>query len=84
MTPDNIATLLGGGVLGYMAQSLFKFLNNRKAMTLTNEEKLRNELQEQIDVMKAEIKELRGEVNVWKGKYFELYEEHIQLKSKLD
>jgi len=83
MTSETIATLLGGGVLGYMAQALFKFLNNRKAMTLSNEEILRSEMQDQLDVMKAEIKELRGEVNVWKGKYFELYEEHIQLKAML-
>jgi hypothetical protein len=83
MTSETIATLLGGGVLGYMAQALFKFLNSRKAMTLSNEEILRSEMQDQLDVMKAEIKELRGEVNVWKGKYFELYEEHIQLKAML-
>ena len=47
MTSETIATLLGGGVLGYMAQAFFKFLNSRKAMDLTNEEKLRSELQEQ-------------------------------------
>lgn len=84
MTPELLATLLGGGVIGAIVQPVFKFLNGRKAMELSNEEKLRSELQTQIDDMKAEIKELRGEVNVWKQKYFELYEEHVQLKARLN
>lgn len=78
-----IIALFGGGAAAMIIQYLLKFLKDSKELTLSNEEKLRQELQEQIDVMKAELKELRGEVNVWKGKYFELYEEHIQLKAKL-
>lgn len=78
-----VMALFGGGAVAMIIQYLLKYLKDSKEMTLSNEEKLRQELQEQIDDMKAEIKELRGEVNVWKQKYFELYEEHIQLKTRL-
>ena len=83
MTPELWVTLLSGGIAGAILQPVLKFINNRKGMTLTNEQILREELQEQLDAMKIEIKELRGEVNVWKQKYFELYEEHLELKTKL-
>jgi peptidoglycan hydrolase CwlO-like protein len=83
MNPEIITALLGGGVAGVMFQSLLKYLQRNKQMHLTNEEKLRQELQEQIDTMKLEIRELRMEVNNWKGKYFDLYEEHVELKALL-
>jgi regulator of replication initiation timing len=53
-------------------------------MTLSNEDKLRKELQDQIDEMKAEIAELKKEVDVWRTRYFDIYEEHIQLKVGLN
>jgi regulator of replication initiation timing len=53
-------------------------------MTLSNEEVLRKELQDQIDEMKAQIAELKKEVDVWRDKYFDIYEEHIQLKVRLN
>lgn len=80
---ETLAVLLGGGALGAMATSIFKYLTNRREQTLTNEEKLREELQEQIDALKEEVKELRAEVNSWREKYFEIYEEHVVLKTKL-
>lgn len=81
---ETLAVLLGGGALGAMATSIFKYLTNRREQTLTNEEKLREELQEQIDALKEEVKELRTEVNSWREKYFEIYQEHVVLKARLE
>ena len=81
---ETLAILLGGGALGALGTSIFKYLTNRREQTLTNEEKLREELQEQIDALKEEVKELRAEVNSWREKYFEIYEEHVVLKTKLN
>jgi hypothetical protein len=83
MNPEIITALLGGGVAGVMFQSLLKYLQKNKQMNLTNEEILRKEMQDQIDTMKLEIRELRMEVNNWKAKYFDLYEEHVELKAML-
>lgn len=83
MTPETIIALLGGGTLGAAASSIFKYLTNRREQTLTNEEKLREELQEQIDALKEEVQALRTDVDHWRDKYFEIYEEHIQLKARL-
>lgn len=80
---ETLAVLLGGGALGALGTSIFKYLTNRREQTLTNEEKLREELQEQIDALKEEVKELRTEVGHWREKYFEIYEEHVQLKARL-
>ena len=41
-------------------------------------------MQDQIDEMKAQIAELKKEVDVWRDKYFDIYEEHIQLKVGLN
>ena len=79
-----IMAVLGGGVAGVMLQSLFKYLTKSRAMTLSNEEALRKELQDQLDVLKAEIEELKKEVDVWRDRYFDIYEEHIQLKVMLN
>lgn len=84
MNPETIAAIFGGGALGAMMQSLFKYFTRKKELHLSNEDKLRLELQSQIDEMKAELKELRGEVIAWKQKYFELYEEHIELRTQLN
>lgn len=83
MNLDTLIALLGGGAAGAGGTSLFKFILSRREQTLTNEEKLRQELQSQIDEMKEEIKVLRTEVNSWRDKYFEIYEEHVQLKARL-
>jgi gas vesicle protein len=83
MTQETLVALFGGGVIGAAVSGLFNFLLARKQMTLTNEEALRKELQEQIDALKLEIQELRSEVGHWRDKYFEIYEEHVKLKVKL-
>jgi peptidoglycan hydrolase CwlO-like protein len=80
---ETIAALLGGGVLGAIVATVLKYLTNRREQTLTNEEKLREELQEQIDILKRDVQELRTEVSHWREKYFEIYEEHVQLKARL-
>lgn len=84
MTQETLIALFGGGVAGAMLQSLFKFLTTRKSMTLSNEEKLRQELQDQLDALRAEVEDLKKEVDVWRDKYFNIYEEHIQLKVLLN
>jgi hypothetical protein len=84
MNPETIAAIFGGGALGMIVQSTYKYLTNKRTMTLSNEEILRKELQDQIDEMKAQIAELKKEVDVWRDKYFDIYEEHIQLKVKLN
>jgi hypothetical protein len=84
VNPETIAAVFGGGALGMIVQSTYKYLTGKKTMTLSNEEKLRKELQDQIDDMKAEIAELKKEVDVWRDKYFDIYEEHIQLKVRLN
>lgn len=84
MNPETIAAIFGGGALGMLAQSTYKYLTTKKTMTLSNEEKLRKELQDQIDDMRAEIAELKKEVDVWRDRYFDIYEEHIQLKYRLN
>lgn len=83
MNLETVLALLGGGAAGAGGRSLFIYLTNRREQTLSNEEKLREELQEQIDALKQEIVELRNEVNNWRDKYFEIYEEHVQLKARL-
>jgi molybdopterin converting factor small subunit len=80
---ETIVALLGGGALGAIGTSIFKYLTTRREQTLTNEEKLRDELQEQIDALKEEVHALRTDVDHWREKYFEIYEEHIQLKARL-
>ena len=84
MNPETIAAVFGGGALGMLVQATYKYLSSRRNVTLSNEEKLRKELQDQIDVMKAEIAELKKEVDVWRDRYFDIYEEHIQLKYRLN
>jgi molybdopterin converting factor small subunit len=84
MNPETIAAIFGGGALGMIVQSTYKYLTNKRTMTLSNEEILRKELQDQIDEMKAQIAELKKEVDVWRDKYFDIYEEHIQLKVGLN
>jgi hypothetical protein len=84
MNPETIAAIFGGGALGMIVQSTYKYLTNKRTMTLSNEEILRKELQDQIDEMKAQIAELKKEVDVWRDKYFDIYEEHIQLKVRLN
>jgi peptidoglycan hydrolase CwlO-like protein len=83
MNIETIMALLGGGAAGATGTSLFKFLLARREQTLSNEEVLRKELQEQIDVLKADILELRSEVGHWREKYFEIYEEHVKLKAQI-
>lgn len=84
MNIETILALLGGGAAGASGTSLFKFILSRREQTITNEEKLRQELQEQIDALKAEVHEMRVDVNHWRDKYFEILEDHIQLKARLD
>lgn len=84
MNPETIAAVFGGGALAMIVQATYKYLISRRTMTLSNEEVLRKELQDQIDEMKAQIAELKKEVDVWRDKYFDIYEEHIQLKVKLN
>lgn len=81
---ETMLALLGGGAAGASGTSLFKFILSRREQTLTNEEKLRLELQEQIDALKAEVQTLREDVNIWRDKYFEILEDHIQLKARLE
>jgi len=83
MNFETILALLGGGAAGASGTSLFKFLLGRRAQTLSNEEVLRKELQDQIDGLRREIQDLRSEVGHWRDKYFEIYEEHVMLKSRL-
>jgi hypothetical protein len=83
MELETLLALLGGGAAGAGGTSLFKFLLARREQTLSNEEVLRKELQDQIDALKAEIQELRSEVGHWRDKYFEIYEEHVKLKVRL-
>lgn len=83
MTIETLLALLGGGAAGAGGTSLFKFLLQRKQQILSNEEVLRKELQEQIDALKVEVQELRSEVGHWRDKYFEIYEEHVNLKVRL-
>jgi len=84
MNPETIAAIFGGGAIGMIVQATYKYLANRRTVTLSNEDKLRKELQDQIDEMKAEIADLKKEVDVWRTKYFDIYEEHIQLKVRLN
>ena len=83
MNTETIVALFGGGVIGAGLANLLKFLLARRGQTLSNEELLRRELQEQIDSLKIEMQELRSEVGHWRDKYFEIYEEHVQLKARL-
>ena len=84
MNMETMLAILGGGAAGASGTSLFKFILSRREQTLTNEEKLRLELQEQIDALKDEIHALRADVNLWRDKYFEILEDHIQLKARLE
>jgi peptidoglycan hydrolase CwlO-like protein len=84
MNIETLLALLGGGAAGAGGTSVFKFLLARREQTLSNEEILRRELQEQIDALKVEIGELRSEVGHWREKYFEIYEEHVKLKAQLN
>lgn len=81
---ETMLAILGGGAAGASGTSLFKFILSRREQTLTNEEKLRLELQEQIDALKDEVHALRADVNLWRDKYFEILEDHIQLKARLE
>lgn len=83
MNPESTIAALAGLLGGAAGTNIFKFLLARKGQEISNEEKLRKELQDQIDMLKQEILELRNDVNTWQTKYFEIYEEHIQLKLKL-
>lgn len=78
-----LAALLGGGTLGVIGTGIFKYLTTRREQTLSNEEKLREELQDQIDALKTEVNALRTDVDHWRDKYFELYEDHVVLKARL-
>ena len=84
MNPETIAAVFGGGALGIIVQATYNYLTKKRSMTLSNEEILRKEMQDQIDEMKAQIAELKKEVDVWRDKYFDIYEEHIQLKVRLN
>ena len=84
MNPETIAAVFGGGALGIIVQATYNYMTKKRVQTLSNEDKLRKELQDQIDEMKSEIADLKKEVDVWRTKYFDIYEEHIQLKVRLN
>lgn len=83
MNIESIIAAVGGLLGGAAGSRIFSYLLKSKEQTLSNEETLRKELQEQIDSLRTEIQELRSEVGHWRDKYFEIYEEHVKLKVRL-
>lgn len=74
-----IGTLFGGVGLKTVEAILAK--NNRK---LDDAAQIRKELREETAALKVELKNLRQELDEWKEKYFNTFNENSELKFRLE
>jgi len=82
--PDNIWILLSGLLGGTGLSTLLKYLSTRRGQSISVEERLRAEMFEQLDKLKAEIDALKVDLDLWRDKYLSLHKEHVKLKAEFD
>jgi len=75
-----VSGLLGGTGLS----TLLKYLSTRRGQSISVEERLRAEMFEQLDKLKAEIDALKVDLDLWRDKYLSLHKEHVKLKAEFD
>lgn len=76
--------LISGILGGTTMSSLFKYLTSRRVQSISMEERLRSEMFEQINSLKAELATLKSELDQWRDKYLNLHKEYTRLKSDFD
>lgn len=81
---DNIWILLSGLLGGTGLSTLLKYLSTRRGQSISVEERLRAEMFEQLDKLKAEIDALKVDLDLWRDKYLSLHKEHVKLKAEFD
>jgi len=82
--PENFWLILSGLAGGATIPSVFKYLSNRRGQSISVEERLRKEMFEQLDKLKAEIDALKLDLDHWRDKYLTLHKEHVKLKAEFD
>ena len=82
--PDNIWILVSGLLGGTGLSTLLKYLSTRRGQSISVEERLRAEMFEQLDKLKAEIDALKVDLDLWRDKYLNLHKEHVKLKAEFD
>ena len=81
---DNIWILVSGLLGGTGLSTLLKYLSTRRGQSISVEERLRAEMFEQLDKLKAEIDALKVDLDLWRDKYLSLHKEHVKLKAEFD
>jgi predicted nucleic acid-binding Zn-ribbon protein len=81
---DNIWILVSGLLGGTGLSTLLKYLSTRRGQSISVEERLRAEMFEQLDKLKAEIDALKVDLDLWRDKYLSLHKEHMKLKAEFD
>jgi hypothetical protein len=81
---DNIWILVSGLLGGTGLSTLLKYLSTRRGQSISVEERLRTEMFEQLDKLKAEIDALKVDLDLWRDKYLSLHKEHVKLKAEFD
>jgi chromosome segregation ATPase len=72
-----VGVLFGGAGLKIIEH----YLNRSKQIT-TDERQWRDEMRGDLSGLKGEVASLRTEVDTWRQKYYDLLNDHLQLKAK--
>jgi predicted nucleic acid-binding Zn-ribbon protein len=84
MNENHWIALLSGVLGGTGLSALLKYLSTRRSQSISVEERLRAEMFEQLDKLKAEIDALKVDLDNWRDKYMNLHKEHVKLKAEFD
>ena len=84
MNDKNWLLIVSGLLGGTGLSTLLKYLSTRRGQSISVEERLRAEMFEQLDKLKAEIDALKVDLDLWRDKYLSLHKEHVKLKAEFD
>jgi predicted nucleic acid-binding Zn-ribbon protein len=81
-----IGTIFGGAGLkvaeGFLNRSKNRLEKEKfDADTASN---MREELRKEVSELRGELRKVEGELDIWRGKYYDLLDQFIQVKSSLD
>ena len=74
-----VGTLFGGAGLEFVRRALSKSKEKEDSATA-----LRNELRTELTSLKTDMQSIERELDVWKQKYYELYEKYVEVKIRYD
>lgn len=70
---------LAGTALGGIGVEILRRREARSEKKMDDAAKIRQELWDELAVVRSEVKDLRDELDEWKEKYFKLYAENMEL-----